>query len=218
MEHLPTLLALAATHLVMAALPGPNSVLVAYVAVAHARGAAVRAVAGVTVASLVWVALSLLGLGALLVETGWLYRLLRLLGAAYLLFLGIRLLRGRPGADGGRGVPAFGSRRPFVAGLLTTLSNPKSAVFWTSVFLVTVPEHPPAWVWAAILAIVGVQSALWYGALALVFSSRGAGRARLRLAGWLDRLAGGVMLLLGLRLARDLTGDAVREIAAGVRP
>ena len=97
---------------------------------------------------------------------------------------------------------------------MTTLSNPKSAVFWTSAFLVAVPPHAPSWVYAAILGIVTVQSLLWYGAIALFFSTGFARRMYLRLTRYLDLLAGGVMIALGLKLADEVR----REIAVRAVP
>ncbi|MBR0679995.1 LysE family transporter [Roseomonas eburnea] len=212
MEFLPSLLTLAGMHLLVAMLPGPNTVVVSWLSATVSRGDGLRATAGVVIASLVWVVLSLFGVGTLLLEAGALYAALRLLGAAYLAYVGIRMLRAgwRPAAPGDESArPALAGRSPFAAGLLTTLSNPKSAVFWTSAFLVAVPPHAPAWLYAAIVAVIAVQSALWYGAVALLLSTGVAKRSYLRLARWLDMVAGGVMVALGLKLADEVR----REIA-----
>jgi len=230
MEYLPSILTLAGMHLLMAMLPGPNTVVVSWLAATVTRRSALLATGGVVLASLVWVALSLWGVGALLLDAGGLYRALRLLGAAYLVYLGLRLLRAgwrRPGAATLRALPVpenpppappparppLGGRNPFVAGLLTTLSNPKSAVFWTSAFLVAVPPHAPAWVYAAIVATIAVQSALWYGAVALLFSTGPARQSYLRLARWLDLVAGGVMIALGLKIAEEVRREAALRAA-----
>ncbi|MCB1398387.1 MAG: LysE family transporter [Rhodobacter sp.] len=213
MEYLPSLLGLSVMHLLMAMLPGPNTVVISWVSATRSRGEGLQVVAGVVCATLIWVALALWGVGALLAQAGWLYRLLRLAGAAYLFYVGWRLLRAglRPAVEGGRS-PRLAARSPFVNGMMTTLSNPKSAVFWTSVFLVAVPSHAPGWVYAAILVLVTVQTAVWYGAVAVFFSTGLARRAYLRMARALDLLAGGVMVALGLHLADEVR----REIASGV--
>jgi len=218
MDYLPALATLAAMHLLMAMLPGPNTVVVSWLSATGSRAAGLQATAGVVAGSLVWVVLSLFGVGALLLETGWLYRLLRLLGAAYLLWIGVRLLRsgwrGGAAVDPLAAAPKLGGQKPFAAGLLTTLSNPKSAVFWTSAFLVAAPAHAPGWVYAAIVAIIAAQSALWYAAVALLFSTGAVRRRYLRLSRWLDLVAGGVMTALGLKIADEVRREfAVR--AAG---
>ncbi|MBX3453570.1 LysE family translocator [Ferrovibrio sp.] len=213
MEFLPNLIGLAGMHIMMAMLPGPNTVLVSWYAATQSRRHGLKAVAGVVLASLVWVSLALWGVGALLVEAGGLYRLLRIAGAAYLIYVGYRMLRaGWAGKTSAPGTPpTLTNRSPFLTGITTTLSNPKSAVFWTSAFLLAVPAHAPGWVYAAILLIVAVQSTLWYGALALFFSAGFAQRLYLRITGYLDLVAGAVMIALGLKLADELRREIVAE-------
>lgn len=207
MEFLPSLLALSGMHLLMAMVPGPNTIVVTWLSATTSRHDALKATTGVVLASLLWVVLSLVGFGSVMLEAGWLYRSLRLIGAAYLIYVGIRMLRngwGRPSAGRMAARPVFAARRPFTAGLLTTLSNPKSAVFWTSAFLVAVPPHAPFWFYGAVVAIIGLQSTLWYGTVALLFSSGFARQHYLRLARWLDLLAGSVMVALGLKLVDEV--------------
>lgn len=206
MEFVPILLGLASMHILMAMIPGPNTVVVSWFSATRSRSDGLKAVAGVVLASLIWVGLSLWGVGALLLDAGWLYRLLRLAGAAYLTYVGVRMIRAGLRASGPAEAepPRYAGRRPFATGLMTTLSNPKSAVFWTSAFLVAVPPHAPSWVYAAILVIVAVQSAIWYGAIALFFSAGIAQRLYLRITRFLDLLAGGVMIVLGMKLADEV--------------
>lgn len=215
MEFLPNLIGLAGMHIMMAMLPGPNTVVVSWYAATRARQQGLQAAAGVVLASLLWVSLALWGVGALLVEAGWLYRLLRIVGSAYLVYVGFRMLRaGWAGKTAAADTPPpLANRSPFVTGITTTLSNPKSAVFWTSAFLLAVPAHAPGWVYAAILLIVAVQSALWYGALALFFSAGFARRLYLRITGYLDLAAGAVMIALGLKWADELRREIVAEAA-----
>ncbi len=212
MDLSTSLLALSAMHILMAMVPGPNTVVVSHFSASVSRRAGLAAMAGIVLASLLWVALSLAGIGVLLLEAGWLYRALRLIGAAYLVYIGVRLLlSARRAAPQGSANPLGRlSRAPFTAGLLTTLSNPKSAVFWTSVFAVAVPPQAPAWFYAAVLGIITVQSALWYSAVALMLSTGLARRHYARCARWLDGIAGAVMVALGLRL-----GDTVRRELMG---
>tara|TARA_Y100000813_G_scaffold79882_1_gene56534 strand:- start:709 stop:1356 length:648 start_codon:yes stop_codon:yes gene_type:complete len=206
------LLHLSAIHFLMAMVPGPNTVVVSYAAAAQSRRAGLTAASGVMVASVIWVALSLGGIGLVLMQAGELYTAARLLGAAYLVYVGIKLFRaGRP-EDTAAALntrPRF-RKSPFVGGLLTTISNPKSAVFWTSVFTLVVPGNAPIWFYGAIVALIAVQSMVWYGAVALMLSTPVARANYARFARWLDRLAGGAMILLGMKVADDVR----RELAA----
>ncbi len=205
MEHLPVLGSLALMHLLGAMLPGPNMVVVSYLAAGDSRHAGLLAVAGVVVASLLRVTLSLAGLGVLLLQAERLYGRLRLLGTAYLVHSGARMLAValRRRGDGDPALPATAPRtRPaFLAGLLTTL-------FWTSLFIVAVPRAAPAWFYGAILIIVLVQASAWYAFVALALSTGLARRLYRRARSGLESLAGAVMIAFGLKLAieaRDLT-------------
>jgi threonine/homoserine/homoserine lactone efflux protein len=210
MDLLPYLLHIAAIHLLMAMVPGPNTVVVSFCSAGIARTAGLKAALGVAAASFIWASLSLAGIGVLLAHAGDFFRLIRLLGAGYLIYVGIRMLRARAGSEADARPPVY--RSPFWAGFLTTLSNPKSAVFWTSVFALVVPAHAPAWFYGAILAVVTLQSFLWYGTVAMALSSPFSRKHYARLTTVLNRVAGSCMVFFGLKIANDVRA----EIAARV--
>ena len=204
MEYLIPLLGLALAHFVAAASPGPAFVVSLQETLAKDRRAGVAAAAGIALGSFLWALLVLLGVGLVLQQAGWLYGALRLLGGLYLIYLGIRLWRGAaqplalPAAGGTGKGPLLGS---LCIGLLTQLVNPKAAVFFGSIFLTFLPPALPAWVQAVVLVNIFAVEFLWYLAVALLFS---AGRVRAAYAGaklWIDRIAGGCLAALGLRLA-----------------
>jgi threonine/homoserine/homoserine lactone efflux protein len=143
-------------------------------------------------------------------HAGDLFRLLRLAGAVYLVYVGYKLLRFRGGAQAAG--PADVYRSPFLAGFLTTLSNPKSAVFWTSVFALVVPAHAPVWFYGLVLALIAVQSLAWYGTVALVLSSPFSRKHYARLSGAVNRIAGACMLFFGLKLANDVRAEIAARI------
>lgn len=210
MDYLPALAHLAAIHLLMAMIPGPNTIAVGYCAAGISRRAGLKVAAGVSLASLIWVSFSLAGIGILLIEAGSLYRALRLAGAAYLLYVSFKLLRAalrRPEAQAAAPVRVY--RSPFIAGVVTTLSNPKSAIFWTSVFAVVVPAHAPVWFYGAVLGLIGIQSLGWYGSVALMFSSRVSRRYYAKLTRALSGLGGLAMGIFGLKIANDLRLEAI---------
>jgi threonine/homoserine/homoserine lactone efflux protein len=200
-EFWPALATLAVLHILAAMVPGPNTVVVSQLAAGHSSGAAFRAVAGIVTATTTWVVLTLSGIAVLLHQSETLFWLLRVAGTAYLLYAGVRLMAGllRNAATGGTVdvVPAA----PFRRGLMTTLSNPKSGVFWTSVFAVAVPAGAPTGFYLAAVALIVVQSTLWYSLVALVFSSGPARRAYRQAAKWLEAAAGLAMIGFGIKLA-----------------
>src|SRR3546814_15799712 len=89
-----------------------------------------------------------------------------------------------------RTVSAAVAKAPFRRGLVTTLSNPKSGVFWTSVFAVAVPVGAPSSFHVAAVTLILVQSLLWYGLVALWFASGPARRGTRRAANKIGRASG----------------------------
>ncbi len=204
MEYVIPLAGLALAHFVAAASPGPAFIVALQESVARDRRAGVVAAVGIALGSFLWALLVVLGVGLLLQQAGWLYGTLRLLGGLYLIYLGICLWRGAaqplalPGAAGAAPGSVLRSLR---LGLLTQLVNPKAAVFFGSIFLTFLPPDLPLWVTGVVLANIFAVEFLWYLAVALLFST---GRVRRAYTGaklWIDRLAGGCLAVLGLKLA-----------------
>jgi threonine/homoserine/homoserine lactone efflux protein len=183
--------------------PGPSFVLVARTAIAASRRDGLAAALGMGLGGVIFGSLALLGLTALLAQAGWLYLGVKLLGGAYLVYLGIAIWRG---ASSKVSVAAAGpgarrnTARSFWIGLATQVSNPKTAIVYASVFAALMPAHPPLWFVLALPPALFAIEAGWYAVVALAFSAGGPRAAYLRAKTWIDRLAGSVMAALGLRL------------------
>ena len=93
-----------------------------------------------------------------------------------------------------------GTWQGFTKALLLQLSNPKVMVFMGSIFISLLPAQTPAWVDATVLAIVALNEFSWFALLALLFSGKTARAFYRRTKVWIDRLMGGVLGVLGLRL------------------
>ncbi|MBC3910687.1 LysE family translocator [Undibacterium umbellatum] len=115
--------------------PGPATLLVAELARFSTQRAAV-AVAGIVMGDIVLIALSAAGFAVLMQSLSWLLPGLRMLGAAYLLYLGIGLLCNRNLTKQQESKPASAS---FVRGLLITISNPKPILFFSTFFPLYIP-------------------------------------------------------------------------------
>jgi threonine/homoserine/homoserine lactone efflux protein len=102
-------------------------------------------------------------------------------------------------ADDGR--PATGGwRRPFVIGLATQLSNPKTAIWYASIFAAFLPAQIPVWMFWAVPPLTFAVEMGWYTIVAVLFSSSRPRAVYLRGKHWIDRVAGGVVTALGGRL------------------
>jgi len=202
MDTLLPLLSIVAAIAVGAASPGPSFVLVARIAVADSRASGIAAAVGMGLGGVAFASLALLGLIALLTQVGWLYLALRLAGGAYLLYLAFRLWRGagQPLAMDREDGKTRGPGRAFLLGLVTQLSNPKTAVVYAGIFAALLPAAPPLWLALLLPPLIFVVECGWYCIVATAFSASRPRAAYLCGKGWIDRLAGGVMGLLGLRL------------------
>ncbi len=184
--------------------PGADSLFIALRSATQGFRAGVAASLGICAGCFVHVTAAALGLSALLAGSALAFTLVKLLGAVYLIWMGLTLLFRK--TDTTRAAPASMSASLLVVfrqGFLTNALNPKVALF----FLAFVPQFiaPDAPHKAAAFLFLGslftAGSAL-YGLLLAGLSARAArlGPSR-RLGIWLSRLAGGVFLALGLRLA-----------------
>jgi len=199
------LVAVLSVWVVTVLVPGPNFLAAVHVAHSQSRRAGVLVALGIAVGTAVWATASLAGLGLIFRSAGWLYQGVKIAGAAYLIFIGIRTIitaRRQPAASRpereGRGLGTA-----FRLGLLTDLSNPKAAAFFTSLFALAVPPDAPMWFDAAVIALVVVIAGGWYALVAWAVASRpGAalfGRARTAPT----YVAGAVFVGFGLKLVAD---------------
>jgi threonine/homoserine/homoserine lactone efflux protein len=184
--------------------PGPSFVMVARTAVAASRRSGLYVALGMGVGGLSFAIASLAGLQGLLLAVPSLYWLLKVAGGLYLSWIGIRIWRhASEPILGESGVPPVPTRSPiraFATGLTTQISNPKTAVVYASVFAAFLPEVTSLAFNVAIAAIVFPIETGWYSLVALALSAPGPRSGYLRCKRGLDRLAGCVMVALGLKL------------------
>ena len=178
--------------------PGPATAMVVRNALRAGWRPAVLTVAGNEVGVVVWALLSVLGISALVAASEVAYLTLKLVGAAVLVWIGVQTLR-----HSGRPVEArAASARPFRDGVLTSMTNPKLAVFFVALFPQFVdagaPVLPATLLMAALLAAFDF---VWYTALAVGVSRARESFVRSRVARWIERTTGAVLVALGARVA-----------------
>jgi threonine/homoserine/homoserine lactone efflux protein len=203
------LLAILGSLLVGVVSPGPSFVMVAHTSIALSRRHGVASAIGMGLGGVAFASLALVGLQALLMQVTWLYLILKIIGGAYLITIAFRLWRSapRPFAIAPTATLAPSSvARAFWLGLATQISNPKTAIVYGSVFAALLPAEPPFWLLAALPPLIFTLEAGWYVIVAILFSSDRPRSAYLRSKTWIDRIVGGVMAGLGVRLLADAAG------------
>lgn len=200
----PSILAsIAVIHLLAVASPGPTLVVVTSQAVAGPRRSGFLVLAGVVLATLVWSSVAAAGLGGYVARFGWLYLGLKVVGAAYLAWLGIGLLKSalwRHRVDLRADGPVLVGWRAARAGFLTTISNPKVAAYYTSLFGVVIPADASASVFAGAVATAVLVSTAWWSAVTLLFGLPAIRGAYARARRWMDAVTGALLLGLAGRL------------------
>lgn len=209
MASLDLLIAFAVATISYAAVPGPGTVYVAAQAVVRDPGAALWGALGLHVGGYVIVLGSAAGLTVLFSAVPVIYEGLKLLGAAYLVWLGMRLLVQRSGPEDGERQPRPGQRRPatFSQGVLVEILNPTTAVFYAALLPQFIAPAGGLPVWSQFLilgVVVNVMFSLGDVLTILIAMKVRARTARSelcrRLSAW---LGGSVLIGLGIRLAAD---------------
>jgi threonine/homoserine/homoserine lactone efflux protein len=182
-------------------IPGPNFVAVVHKAVAARRSEALALVAGILTVNLLWSGCAITGLGLMFAAFPWAALIVKILGAAYLMWFGVRLIvnAGKHPASQADEEPVGSVRKAFLQGVVTNIGNPKSMAFYAAVFSAAAPAHVSVSTFASMLAVVVVVSLTWYGLVALALSQARIASAYQQARKVIDRLCGGLILGLGVR-------------------
>jgi threonine/homoserine/homoserine lactone efflux protein len=203
-QHL--LLAFLLTTTVAMITPGPDMLFILGCGMRSGPRAGLLATAGVATSEAVHVGVAAAGLAALFEAVPVAFTAVRLVGAAYLIYLGVQLIRHRkdPVEDAPAGDAAMSGRKAYLTGLTTNLLNPKMVTF-TIAFLpqFVVPDRGQVWLQFALLgAILIVLEFLVDGTVGLLSGRIGTWlRARRTARRRIDTATGGIFIGLGVRLA-----------------
>ena len=185
--------------------PGPNVIAVTTTALKN-RGDGLRTALGVSTGDMIWAVSAMIGLGTLLANLRPLFQALKLAGVVYLFVFALRLLRST-GTETSEQV-AGATRRAFARGLLIDLSNPKAAVFFTTLFASLLPETLTLNLALAVLATVAVVVYGWCVLLAMAASRPSFHAQYRRRERTINRVAAAALGILGLRLAMTIPESA----------
>ena len=197
-----SLLAMTAALVLGAMSPGPSFLLVARTALAVSRRAGFAAALGMGVGGVLFALIALLGLMALLHAVPMLYLALKICGGSYLLYLGYRIWRGarQPLQLTTVASGNSGARRAFWLGLATQVSNPKTAIVYASIFASLLPREVPVAAMIGLPVLIFLIELGWYSLVTFVLSAPAPRQRYLAGKRHVDRAAGGIITLLGIKL------------------
>lgn len=205
--------ALASTLVILA--PGPDSMLVMRNTMRGGRRAGWVTACGTLSGLTIWALAAALGLSALLRVSHVAYDILRVCGAAYLIWLGVTSLvhfrrkSTAPAAPGpaGAGLTLWGTARPrraYLNGLLSNLLNPKISVFFMAFLPAFVPAGASAAEFSLVLGIWFIaETGLWLAVVAWLADRGARWLRRPAVQRWIERVTGIVLIGFGLRLATE---------------
>jgi threonine efflux protein len=214
-----SLFTLALLYLAALMIPGPNMILLTHTAASVSRPAALATALGISVGTLMWVAIAVFGMKSIFDAAPVLQTALRLVGGLYLLYLAWGLTRD---VWGHRASPKLDSSvaatrangndtsddqrfaKYFRRGLLTNATNPKSLAFWSSVAVVSIDPNASLAIQIASVVLVAVMGLGWHIGVAFLFSTAPAQRAYLRVKPVLSVITSIIMAGFGVRLLASL--------------
>lgn len=196
------LLTVISITIVVAVVPGPDFAVVLRNALIGGRLAGIMTALGIGLALGVHVAYALAGIGLIVSQSILLFNLLKLIGAAYLVFLGITMYR-----TASREMPAEGSlggMPPMKAlrwGFFTNVTNPKATMFALSVFLQVTSPSTPLWTQIGYGVIMASGVFLWFVLVTFFFTLPSVRNQFMRIKLWLERTFGILLTLMGIGIA-----------------
>lgn len=187
--------------------PGPDTVMAVRNSVLHGRQAGIFTALGFAASVGIHILYTLAGLAAVISKSVLLFNAIKYGGAAYLLYMGYKALRSKgfdhePGSiASAKKTNEMSIKNAFISGFLTNLLNPKASLFFLAIFsqfvsLETTLGHQ------GILGLTCVtMTACWFSCVAVILTHQRVRQGFLKASKWIDRVCGGLFILLGVRLA-----------------
>ncbi|MEU1281433.1 LysE family translocator [Streptomyces sp. NPDC005805] len=190
---------------VVTVVPGPDMAVVTKRAVSAGWRDGLRTAGGITAGLLVWGVLTIGGLAAVLAASAAAYTVVKLAGAAYLIFLGIQaLLHSRRGRASNADSPpaAAPSDSAWRTGLVSNIFNPKIAVFYTGLLPTLAPPGLSPHIGMALLVLIhAALTAAWLGGYVMLLAKARAFFQKPSVRCAMDRITGAVLIGFGLKVA-----------------
>ncbi|MGF1879264.1 LysE family transporter [Photobacterium frigidiphilum] len=207
-QYLTELLAVISITILTIVTPGPDFVVVARNSLTYSRRSGVLTAIGV--ASAVWIHIfyTLAGIGLLLSKSILLFSIVKYLGAAYLIYLGVSCIKSNgdltefTGSKCSKSISGFKS---FQMGFFNNVLNPKATLFFVSLFTQLVSPSTPLGIQIAYGAIVSISCLVWFTLVAVFLNRESIKRAFIRAQKSIERVMGTVLIGFGIKVAISTT-------------
>ncbi|PJI33345.1 LysE family transporter [Acinetobacter pseudolwoffii] len=196
-------------HFVAQLSPGPDVLLIAKSAASTTRQNALKIIAGISAGIVVWVVLTLAGFTVLIEQFPWVQQVLMLLGGIFLAKMGWAMLKGGVRSFRNKHQPEDDSnelaqpKNYFMLGLWTNLSNPKTLIYFSSVFSLALSSSASEYLKAQLAVIIPLQTFITFALLMLLISQPKIKALYQRSGSYIDIVSGGLFSLFALWLWYD---------------
>ncbi|RKG29032.1 LysE family transporter [Acinetobacter tianfuensis] len=207
------LFTICALHFVAQLSPGPDVLLIAKSSASTSRANTLKIIAGISLGIVVWVVLTLTGFTLLIEQFPWIQQILMAVGGLFLAKMGWAMLNGglkslKQQAEIDSTPEEEKKENYFLLGLLTNLSNPKTLIYFSSVFSLALSSSAGAHLKTQLAVIISIQTFLVFTLLMLILSMPKIKALYQRSSSWIDIISG--VLFLGFAVWLWL--DALRII------
>lgn len=203
--YLTQFLTIILVHFLAVVSPGPDFAVVVKHSVSYGRKTAIMTSLGVGTGILIHVAYSLLGIGFIISKSILAFSIMKYLGAGYILYIGIKALRSKPSDEKtdlvNKQVELPSSKNAFMTGFMTNGLNPKATLFFLSLFTVIIKHDTPMIYQFSYGIYMAFATFVWFTFVSIFFSQDKVRKTFNRVGHWFDRVMGGVLILLGIKLA-----------------
>lgn len=208
MEHLPLIVSVAFINLVAAISPGPDFVMCVKNSVTYSRKTGIYTGIGIGLGLSVHIAYCMAGIGLVISQSIILFNIIKLLGAFYLIYMGIRTIFAKGSAlhieEGGKAAD-ISAHAAIKSGFLCNVLNPKATMFFLALFAMVIGPGIPRHIVLIASLIMILTAIAWFALVATLFSQNWIRNKFRRFERAIHGVFGGLLLLLGLKVALTRT-------------
>lgn len=189
--------------------PGPDFALTLRNSLVYTRKTGIYTALGITVGHIIHATYCLIGIGAIISRSIVLFNIIKWVGAAYLIYIGIKSLKAKKHQEESITKEArnISNWAAFRIGLLGDVLNPKATLFFLALFTQIIHPATPLNVQVLYGGTIVIQALVWYTLVAVLISQNAVKKLFQSISHWIERITGAVLIGLGLRLAVAKAND-----------
>lgn len=203
-QYLTELIAVISITILTIVTPGPDFVIVARNSLTYSRRSGIFTAIGVSIAVWIHIFYTLAGIGFIISKSILLFSFIKILGSAYLIYLGISCIRSKSGLQELKTLKEkniLSDLKSFKMGFINNTLNPKATLFFVSLFTQLVSPTTPLSIQIVYGAIVSVSCFVWFGLVAIFLNREKVKLTFLRVQKYVEKLMGAVLIGFGVKVA-----------------